>query len=112
MPWPLNRVDFYDPTEVRATFGLEQHEDYEADPRAVAALAAHKSGAKSLPEVFTNCRVEWIEWGGSLKHPKATKMAAEGCTVSVKGQTASITLPDGKTLTKRLTTNGFSFHKA
>ncbi|MDE2232514.1 MAG: hypothetical protein KGJ90_00080 [Patescibacteria group bacterium] len=106
-----NRVNFYDPAEARAIFGLEAHEDYEADPRAVAALAAHKAGAKRAAEVLTNCRVEWIEWTGSLKRPTATEMVAEGCTVSVKGQTATIILPTGKTLTKRLTTNGFSFRQ-
>lgn len=106
-----NRVDFYDPAEVRAIFGLEVHEDHEADPRAVAALAAHKTGVKKAPDVLTNCRVEWIEWTGSLKRPTATEMVAEGCKVSVKGQTATITLPTGETLTKRLTTNGFSFRQ-
>jgi hypothetical protein len=107
----FNRVNFYDPTEVRAIFGLEAHEDYEADPRAVAALAEHKAGAKKSTEVLTNCRVEWIEWSGSLKRPTATEMVVEGCTVSVKGQTSTITLPGGKTLTKRLTTNGFLFRQ-
>lgn len=106
-----NRVNFYDPAEVRAIFGLEAHEDHEADPVAVAALAERKTGAKKSAEALTNCRVEWIEWTGSLKRPKATEMVAEGCTVLVKGQTATITLPSGKTLTKRLTTNGFSFRQ-
>lgn len=104
-----NEVDFYEPSKVRAIFGLEAHEDYKADPRAVAALAAHKAGAKKAAEVMTNCRVEWIEWSGSLRRPKAKQMAADCCTVTVKGQTARITLPDGRTMTKRLATNGFFF---
>ena len=102
-----NRTDFFDPDEVRATFGLIEREDYSADPAAIEALAAHKRGGTA--ETHLNCRVEWIEWAGSLKRPKATEMAASGCTVVVKGQTATITLPGGTTLTKRLTTNGFRF---
>jgi len=108
----FNRVKFYDPGRVRATFGLEPSEEWPADPLAVAALAAHKAASKSVGEVYHNCRVEWIEWGGTLRQPKAYPQVAEGCTVAVKGQTASITLPDGGNLTKRLTTNGFSFRPA
>lgn len=116
----FNRVNFYDPAKVRAKFGLKfdplenryyDDDDFEPDPRAIRALAEYKKNRKCQPEVLTNCRVEWIEWSGSLNCPTATEMVAEGCTVSVKGQTATITLPSGKTLTKRLTTNGFYFRK-
>jgi hypothetical protein len=106
----FNRTDFYDPAEVRATFGLIAHDDHQANPEAVAALAKSKAGAP--PKTHSNCRVEWIEWSGSLKRSKATEHAAQGCTVIVKGQTATITLPGGATLTKRLTTNGFRFQSA
>ena len=103
-----NRVNFYNPAEVRAIFGLEVSEEFDADPRAVAALAVHKAGGSSA-ETHLNCYVEWIEWSGSLKRPTATERAAEGCTVVVKGQTATITLPGGQTLTKRLATRSFFF---
>ena len=103
-----NRVNFYNPTEVRAIFGLEVSEDFDADSRAIAALAEHKVGGAGI-ETHMNCRVEWIEWAGSLKRPTATKRTADGCAVSVKGQTATITLPTGETLTKRLATRGFHF---
>ena len=103
-----NRVNFYNPAEVRAIFGLEASEDFNADPRAVAALADHKAGGAGS-ETLLNCRVDCIEWTGSLKRPTATVRSAEGCTVVVKGQTATITLPNGQTLTKRLTTRGFHF---
>lgn len=103
----FNRTDFFDPAEVRATFGLAMHDDVAADPVAIAALAAHKAGAGSVTHI--NCRVEWIEWTGTLKRPHATERTAEGCLVTVKGQTATIALPDGKIFTKRLTTNGFRF---
>jgi len=105
-----NKVDFYDPVEVRAIFGLEAHEDYDTDPAAVAALALHKAGGKAV-EVFTNCRVEWLEWGGSRKHPTAKEMIAEDCTVAIKGQTATVTFPDGRQIIKRLATHGFYFRQ-
>jgi hypothetical protein len=105
-----NRVNFYNPTEVRAIFGLEASEDFTADPRAVTALAAHKAGGAGT-ETHMNCRVEWIEWTGSLKRPTATNRSAENCTVIVKGQTATIRLPSGEVLTKRLKTRGFNFSK-
>lgn len=107
----FNRVNFYNPAEVRATFGLDAHPDFDADPRALAALAEYKRSRSRGPELLTNCRVEWIEWGGTLRRPTAIARSAEGCTVAVKGQTATITLPDGRLLTKRLSTRGFSFRQ-
>ncbi len=106
-----NKVKFYDPKEVLAIFGLETHEDYAANPRAVAALEAHKKIKKSDPEIRETCIVKWIEWAGSLKRPKAIGRSAEVCRVAIKGQTAYVTLPNGKNLTKRLTTKGFSFRQ-
>lgn len=103
-----NRVDFFNPPMVRATFGMESCEDYPADPEAVAALAAHNA-AKPSAVAHTGCLVRWIEWSGTLKRPTATHCEAEGCAVVVKGQTATVTLPDGRTLTKRLSTSGFEF---
>lgn len=107
----FNRVKFYDPAEVLQTFGLAGDPEA-ADPAAVAALAEWTAAKNRGPQVYTNCRVEWIEWSGTLSRPRATERVAEGCTVSVKGQTATVTLPDGSTLTKRLTTRGFRFRPA
>ena len=105
----FNKVKFYDEALVRATFGLAEYEDHEPDADAIAALAAHKACKKDAPAVWINCTVEWIEWSGSLRRPKATEMKAEGCTVSVKSQTATITLANGNSFIKRLSTNGFKF---
>lgn len=107
-----NRVDFFDPAEVRAIFGLEESEDYEVNEEAVEALANYKKQKKEQPVVYKNCKVEWLDWsGGTLKRPVAEEMIELGCTVSVKGQTATITLPNGRTLIKRLKTRGFSFRE-
>lgn len=104
-----NSTNFFNTIEVQAAFGLEPSDDYEVNPEAVTALAAWKFGQKSDGIIHENCKVEWLEWAGTRNHPKATRQTADGCTVSVKGQTATITLPDGKSFVKRLKTNGFSF---
>ena len=111
-----NRVKFYDPDVVLATFGLAEAADECGDPiaaapEAIAALAAHKAEKKSGGEVHHNCSAEWIEWSGSLKRPTATERKETGCTVSIKGQTATITLQSGEVVTKRLSTRGFYWKK-
>ena len=106
----FNKVDFYNPEKVRAIFGLEVSDDYEPDAHAVAALAAHKLTKQDAGTVHANCKVQWIEWAGTLKRPHATDRSAAGCTVVVKGQTATVTLPDSATFVKRLSTNGFHFN--
>jgi|GEM_PF-2558915 len=106
----FNKVKFYDEAYVLATFGLIEHEEYKTDQQAIEALAKAKAEKKAAKvETFTNCIVEWIEWVGSLKRPKAYPQREEGCTVSVKGQTCTITLTNGTAFTKRITTKGFSF---
>lgn len=111
-----NRVNFYDPAVVLATFGLveacdEDGDPIPANPEAISALAAHKAEKKRGATVHTGCTVEWIEWTGSLKRPTANERREVECTVSVKGQTATITLANGEVVTKRLSTRGFSWKK-
>ena len=105
----FNRVKFYDPDYVLATFGLIPSDDHDANDAAVTALAAHKAEKKSGPEILDNCTVEWIEWTGSLRRPKATERKEEGCMVAIKGQTATITTRSGEVFVKRLSTRGFSY---
>jgi len=111
-----NRVKFYDPTQVLATFGQiescdEDGDPIPANPDAIAALAAYQVEKKGGATVHTSCTVEWIEWAGSLKRPTATERKEVGCTVSIKGQTATITLASGEVVTKRLSTRGFYWKK-
>ena len=113
-----NAVNFFDPREVAAVFGLEQSEEFDANPAAIAALAECRATAKDAPTVFHGCIVRWLEWsGGTARHPKAAMMTAAGCTVAVKGATATITVPAGpgqfaRTFQKRLSTRGFVFKAA
>jgi hypothetical protein len=106
-----NETNFYDVAEVRAVFGLEKSNQYDPDPAAIAALKAHKAHnkAKKAEEVLTNCEVTWLSWSGSARNPKATEHRASGCTVQLRGNTATVILPSGKSFRKRLTTRGFSY---
>lgn len=104
-----NCTDFYDVSYVRAKFGLEKSDEYAPNPEAVAALAAHKKMPKPTEKIYENCRVRWLDWGGSRKHPTCTERDESGCRVAVKGKTATITLPNGCIVVKRLETKGFSF---
>lgn len=105
----FNRVNFYDPTEVLAIFGIEPHDDYEPNPAAIAALAAHRASRKNAPAVHERCIVRWLDWSGTRNHPHCDERQAEDCRVEVKGKTATVTTPTGQKFTKRLSTRGFSF---
>ena len=107
----FNKVKFYNPEYVLATFGLEISDDHAPSPAAIAALTAHKSTKKRAAEVYINCRVEWREWRCAGRYGKKSceRMSASSCTVSIKAQTATITTPDGKSFIKRLATTGFNF---
>jgi hypothetical protein len=109
-----NTVDFYDCHQAAVTFGkAEPCDDPDCDcapnASAIAALAESKTKRAEPATLLTNQTVEWIDWSGTRNHPKATERKESGCTVAVKGKTATITLPNGTTFTKRLTTNGFAF---
>lgn len=108
-----NETDFYDPAEVLAVFGIEQNDDYEVDQEAVEALARYKQSKKEVAvEVYENCRVKWLEWSGTRRHPKATECTETGCLVTVKNQTATVQFPNGRTMTKRTYANGFFFSQS
>jgi hypothetical protein len=104
----FNETKFYCCEYVRATFGLEPSEEYETNPEAVAALEEYRR-TSSVAKTYENCRVRWLEWSGTRKHPIATKRSAEGCRVTVKGVTAIVETPEGKRFVKRLKTKGFYF---
>lgn len=102
----FNKTEFFDPAQVHAIFGVVPNEMYEPNPGAVRALAEWKQGRKaSMSVTHENQVVEWIDWYGKRAHPRKQV----GCLVVVKGQTATVTLPDGRKMVKRVATRGFSF---
>ncbi len=108
-----NKTKFYDRHYVRVIFGLDEpNEDDEEEeilpnPLAIEALARSNGSSE---EVIEDATVTWLEWSGTRAHPHATEYTAEGCTVVIKGNTAKVTLADGSTMTKRLTTTGFEIN--
>jgi len=91
-------------------FDLETCREYFASDTGKAALAAWREARAAVTViVHENQTVNWLEWSGSRAYPKATEYAVDGCSVTVKGGTATVQTPDGKTFRKRLTTRGFMF---
>lgn len=68
------------------------------------------SRASDTPQTYENCDVVWLEWpmrGSGQIAP--TQCLDGGCTVTVKGKTATVVKSTGEIMRKRLTTRGFSF---
>lgn len=105
-------VKMYDEVYVKATFGLIERKRFAANAEAIKAFADYKAAKKAAPIVHTGCTVEWLEWLSAFDSSKKEykKHRVAGCTVSVKGQFASITLPDGTTFRKKIGAAGFSFN--
>ncbi|MBB2154797.1 hypothetical protein HLH33_00485 [Gluconacetobacter diazotrophicus] len=101
-------VNLYHPEDVFSAFKGKG-----ANPEAVKAWADHKAAMKAAPVVHAGCTVKWLEWGDSFiggVRKRPVRCLVGDCTVSVKGQLATITLPDGKTFRKKLDSVGFSFY--
>jgi len=101
-----NKVEFYDPEYVRATFGLIEHEEYEPDPEAIAALDKYKAERRTPSEeiVYEHCKVEYKEWSVHRNHPVASSCVLKDVSVTVKGGTATF-----NGIQKRLSGKYFSF---
>ena len=66
--------------------------------------------ASETQTTYDNCDVYWFEWpprGSGQNSP--THCLDGGCTVTVKGLTATVIKSTGETMPKRLTTRGFYF---
>lgn len=107
----FNATEFYDPDYVKGCFGVYGPDHESFDENAAEALDAHKSSRKEKDpgKTYKDCRVDWLEWSGPIRRKRCSEEYAVGCVVKVNGQTAYITFADGTAMTKRLSTNGFSF---
>ncbi len=105
-----NITNFYNPVKVLATFGIIEHEYYPVNLDAVQALKEYKEEKKKREvKVYENCTVEWLEWGGTRKHPKAIQCHAKNATVTHDGgQFVKIRLTDGTEFRKKIGSNGFT----
>lgn len=108
-----NATNFYNRTEVRAVFGIEPSEDYDADPQAVAALAEAKAAPKS--RMVMARKIEWLEWPGNVgrygRKAPPIEHAAENIEVTLRGQMVEFTA-DGQTWRKKIGANGFRIMEA
>lgn len=68
----------------------------------LSALKAYKAD-NSVYEYQAD--VEWIEWSGSRRHPKANKFSAENILVTEKGCFYTFHLP-GRDVRKKIDSNG------
>ena len=98
-----NRTDYYDVEEIR------EHLETPEGQTELAGFVAKKAAQKKSPgKEYKACRVEWLEWSGTRKHPRATECSDDGATVLDKGgKMVDVTLASGKTFRKCKTTTGF-----
>jgi hypothetical protein len=59
--------------------------------------------------IYEGCRVQWRQWYGFPERPWCVERVEDGCEVEVRGSMATVRLPDGKTIRKRVTSRGFSW---
>ena len=97
----FNVTDYYDLEAVREWLETDEGREAVAKARAVA---------KNV-EILENVTVRWIKWSGSRNYPRAETREESGCGVVIKGKTATITLPNGSTFTKRTATQGFEIDR-
>lgn len=94
-------------------YDLEDCQEWLAAPETQAELAEWKAKRKAQPVTYKNVTVEWLDWGGTRAHPKATKRKVDGCTVLDKHRKmVTVTFPDGSTMRKGKQTNGFEMTDA
>ena len=74
----------------------------------IDALRAWKAPVQII-EKFENCTVEYLEWGGTRRRPRATEIKIEGCRIEKRGDWCHITTPAGRKFKKNINTRGFSF---
>lgn len=94
-----NETNYYDLSEIVEFFST---------PSGKTLLAEFRQ-RKTTCEEHHDCKVEWLEWSGTRKNAKCEEKVALGAMVKIKGKTATITLKDGVTFQKRLSTNGFDY---
>lgn len=78
--------------------------------RIKSAEREAKRAAKPKPvrvpdAVMENCKVEWVDWGGTSKHRTRIENSEEGCTVNCFGSKREIMLPDGEVVIKMVGPN-------
>ena len=106
-----NKVDVYDINpylELKA--GRELSED-EYTPEEIEDIKSNWEKIKSMPKPDKTTEqfygdAEWLEWGGTRKHPTAKKHKYDNILIEKKGSFYTFHLPDGTTVRKKIDSNG------
>lgn len=106
----FNQTDFYNPTEVRATFGLEPLFAALENREAVDALHNwNRLKTKSITKIYERCIVEWVEYRDKSHYPRAISHRIKDARIEVRGNIATVFKKDGKIMKKRISGKGFKF---
>jgi hypothetical protein len=112
-----NATLYYDTVEIQRWIDGESYlvEELGEFSRVFADWRKHANKVKERKEraaTHEGVIVCWLEWGGTRRHPRATKRRAEGCTVVDKGNPfVVVTLPNGSTMRKKRDCRGFEVLK-
>lgn len=111
-----NSVDYYDGSLLIPLSHNEIPDFCDEDDLFEAAeillnLRSYRS-PKKTGWIDEDCTVEWIEWSGSRRRPKAIEHREEHCKVEFNGRsTHKITTPSGYIFSKREGANGFHVYR-
>jgi len=90
-------------------YSLEEIEELNHTKKQLASLRAWRAPKTRANKTWKGCRVDWLEWGGSRRNPKATERSAEHCTVEWNGGAfCVVTFSDGSTMRKKTSCRGFT----
>ena len=101
------------PSEWHHTSKMYNKTNYYDMEEALERIDELKSWREPKKEniVYKNCSVEFLEWGGSRKHPRATVRKYDGLEVNVKGDWFEFEIQLSPTYKKKIrkkkNTNGF-----
>ena len=70
-----------------------------------------KKKTKKVSLETYRAKISWLEWSGTKRHPKATEYNDVVMATFLPNDWVRITIDDGKTFRKRLTTTGFRITK-
>lgn len=101
------KTNFYSVDELKAKNITQEYIDSikKLEEMLKADTPAKRSESAAEDDSY-KADVEYLEWSGTRKHPKATKVELKNCTVKEKGCFYLITTSTGESLKKKIGSNG------
>lgn len=104
----FQRTEFYDLAGEIAKWAETRAKSIDQAKREIEDLIVAASKVSRVKVTHENCDVEWLEWEGGFKHPRAVEAYAAGCRViETGGQFVLVEFTTGKTMKKRRDCRGF-----